>query len=689
MSAFFEEFAGEILSADPSRRYRLRQSIDLAANPPAQRVWEVSERQRIGPWIIDRSTRGGYVWRVSPDATIHELHDFRAIEHGSVRARNGVRVILLGESAAGSFGHWGTFSLASAIKDVLQGYYEDRPVEVIDLTCINALWDRCNNLLAASETLNPDFAVIYCGNNEAKNLYQRAAKGALPAYAHRFEARWGVSDLHPAEWVEALNELLSEHITRLSRDTLKICSDIGVSPLFVLPPANLKDWLWPQVLPFHLKSKNLAEWIEQANLAKEALTRLDLNTAFLHLKKAVQMDGAMCQLTQRLLAQTLLAAGDIASAKRHFIASKDAGPGPFFGGHPCLPQRGMDALKEELNRQEASYVDLPAILEKSSPDGIPGSNYFLDYCHLTASGITVAATNIGRELAAADGLKDLPKPNIEIRQPTAQETAWTALVACLHNFHYDQPLDLVRFWMQRSLASGGQTSEFLRWLLPRLRSSNREATSLPMLKKQLPEPANSGTYLFFLAKFFYHARFDVDLEKIIVETIGIHRPTTGANAKVRPRTYPTGSSSIELLSLFYSDRGRGLAPRLRPAARTGWEQLSSDIVATLFTSQLDFDCTPSRNRKLTLRAVADERTLSVIVKLNGHFVGSATIEGDAETHVFQPRRTEWCEGLNQVTIEWNELVCLYDEQAPHLIFERFERFGIYPTSCRLISVAVS
>jgi hypothetical protein len=99
------------LDFDSRAAYAAARALRFKKNQPTP--GEISER--IGPWTVVEQG-GGFIWRLDEKPSTSDIGRFCTRRSIIERKPQGVyRVVLIGESASGSYGYWGQFNLATEI----------------------------------------------------------------------------------------------------------------------------------------------------------------------------------------------------------------------------------------------------------------------------------------------------------------------------------------------------------------------------------------------------------------------------------------------------------------------------------------------------------------------------------------------------------------------------------------------
>ncbi len=665
-------------------RLELERSSGSATPPPsAERHDSLTRVPRIvGPWILRRK-RGEFDWTPDPAVNIHAGHAWKVKPHSSRRTGPDLlRILLLGSSAAGSFGYWETFSLAEAIRFKVQSAQPRRSVEVVDLAAINATWEEANVTLAAGATLRPDAVVIFAGNNECKQSLRRLEEEGHPG-ASSTDLRWALLE-DPAKGLEALEEFTGARLRTDIRRSKEICSAFEI-PLFVaIPPINMADWRGPERLPFHLTGPELSQWLELLRRARETLAAGKPAAARKALDAALKLDGGFCQATWQASSEHRLATGgDRKLVSGDLRRARDGGLGPFVRSVPQVTLRMEQAIREECKQLGLPAIDLAS--QFKARGSVPGREHFLDYCHLSANGIDRAADSIARVLLTGIGLEVGRRAPAVLKSlvPNAHDEARACMVAAIHNFHYAQPSEICVYWWTKCLKASARMRPVLEFLFGVAASSMRERITVEHLRGMGLESLLGSRHFYFFCKYLYHERFDVQMVRDLGCVLGKTPAAVDHSIAAQSATLLMHEEP-ELCTLHLMDRGLGFEPCHRSGARTGWERPWNDFVATESLSVVEF---PARKdcRTIAIDATGVVRN-SVSLSLNGYKLGEYSIREGSQVLQIPVSAQQFATPINRLEFSWDRLATVYDAPTKAQRAWRVATLGWYPVAARLHSI---
>lgn len=668
-----------------------RAFVDALSRPPdavRTRSEVLTAPSKIGPWTIHKGPKG-FTWDVADMSHPNDEIRFRRKRHQTIRTpQTSLRMLLIGESAAGSWGFFGQHNLASLLESILSGDTAGS-CEIVDLTCVNANWrDNSLPLLRAGMTLDPDVVIIYCGNNEARWLLPTLMNGDLNNAPGTFNLRWSFASGQVDEATRLLPPLFLESLGPLVAESIETCRAFGKPVLFVIPPYNFETWTPPERIPAGLSSKQLRSWTDLIEQSESALRSGEVQDAIQAAKAAVDLDGGSCQRSLHVYAQALHF-NDPSSAKQSFHKSAFAGFGPFVQAVPSFPWQAAEKLRSLLATFNAPYVDLADIFEHA--DRAPP--LFLDYCHLSERGLRIAANAIGRSLTTM-GLAPEPHDSAGSASDTLysddvrHEIGLASLCAALHSFQNRQPDHIVTGWLQECLERAPALRSLLGFISRVLCLYQREWITLQHLRSigigpsLLPE-----RFAIFILKFIYHARFDVRLCEMISVVLGEDNYWDTVAPQVQTQLNDLNG---DLRRLFYLDIRKGFSLTQREMSRRGWERPGTDFVADEFESQVMFACGEARPNTIIFRVSPPVfgAQIDFTVTLNHQSLGEMTCRDAHTSFSLDIPSGALLDRLNVLVFRWNEMMGPCD--IPH-IDERtdfVEAFGPYPIAALLHDLRV-
>jgi hypothetical protein len=691
LSSLFQRLADAVLDLDEDSRYALRASLEaLVPHEPPQ----TTITDRFGVWDISKDG-DEVLWKVrSSDLSLREQRSWHAVPHSSRRpSADTIRLVLVGCSAAASYGHWFDFSLATALEGKLNAGCGQRRFEVIDLACVNFLWENCLATLRHAATLRPDLVVFFTGNNEAKSLIRGLESGQLRHLPSALPATfWETADV-PA-MSRALHRCLEDHFRTMTRRTVRDARELGVELVVVVPQYNLVDWQAPERVPVSLTGAQLLSWWEATVWGEAMLEAGDADAALHSFEAAIALDQEQCQrsLYGRARALTMLGR-DVAEQMAAYIAARDAGMGPFTRGNPQITEGAAGVLRETLRELDVPFVDL-GVLASSSEGRPPDRHFFLDYCHLTWEGIDCLARELGRVVLEETCTgKQIHDPDLDAlavpTRPDAKSEAMAAWVAAITNYHFGQSLEICAYWLRKALKLWPPVRHLLEFLSDNLCSFWRERFTIAWFQERDWYKLFGEKHFFFFVKFFYHARFDYRLVRLIDEII--EKPVDLSDTGLGQNAVGTLSDlEGQLYSLFFLDMRQGFVTIHRTWPRKGRERLWLGVDASEPVSRVDFPADGGGKALLTLELSGPPIAAGSLcrVLLNHTEIFSFEVDSRWRRHEVPIPAGILRNGINHLSFHWSIMTGLGDLDSATSWRRYINQYGYYPVAARIHTLRI-
>lgn len=336
--------------------------------------------------------------------------------------KNVTRVFCIGGSTTYGRPYDDRTSFSGWLRRFLPAVDPSRNWEVINAGGISYASYRAARLMEELVDYEPDIFIIYSGHNEflEARTYNKLLKvpkflRSLAVYASQTRIYSLLSDLInkrnailPTEVTALLDHsvgpedyhrddakrdaIIKDYQTSLLRMT-HIGERVGAKMILVTPASNLKDFS-----PFKSEpSKNLsAQEISQVETLKKEITKAleegnEINAEVIA-SEALAIDNRDPKLLY-LHGQALLALNQIDEARNAFIQSRDEDVCPLRALTPV-----HSIVTNVARKENTGFVDFVSIVNEHSPNGIPGSEMFLDHVHPTIEGNKLLALAIVKEM---------------------------------------------------------------------------------------------------------------------------------------------------------------------------------------------------------------------------------------------------------------------------------------------------
>ncbi len=435
------------VSKDGQQMIHLLQALGLSQKPETRSSLRPADDPHdagVGIWQAVSGEDGRFVRRPDWRADWHMWADVPEI----VLREGRRRVVYLGESAARGYFYAPVVTPALVLQDMLRSCDGLEDLDVVDLARISIVLPDLLALLRQSARLRPAAVVIFAGNNwfwtrlSSREAYVEMAsvlrrKGAV---ACRAETLARIETDAVAAFRAAVEAFVAAH---------------AIPVIVVIPEFNLRGWT-SETLPL-LPEADMAEWLRCRDVARSAEGAEARRAAA---ARMLALDGGSSDVSAGLAADCALQAGDFASA-RHFLQIKRDAPCGHWVRYSARCTTGLQAaLRQTAKDLQLASVDMPELLVKATPDGIPGFDWFLDYCHLNSKGtvLTMAHTAAAVARALGGAAPDAESLRAAAPAPAPEVEAAACVLAALHGSHLRQPDESVRALLSRAASFCPETT---------------------------------------------------------------------------------------------------------------------------------------------------------------------------------------------------------------------------------------
>jgi hypothetical protein len=355
------------------------------------------------------------------------------------------RVALLGESVARGYLYDPQYNFAKVLQGMLQSSLGAANIDVVDLAKSNLGMDQLKTLFGECLALRPDVIVIFAGNNWRPQLTEADIPCVDTLLRHGGAPEMkAFLDLRAKQAVQLLGRQVNDVLDRYK----------NLPVIWVIPEFNLEDWADPVSNAPCMPANDARQWRELDACVVAALHDGDLALAEGLARKMVELDGETSSVSLRVLAQCRRAGHDLGQTRRYLEMARDAeGWDPAFAYSPRTSISIQDSLRALDSDPRNIVVDLPAIFEQYLDHALPNRRIFLDYCHLTAEGMTLTAASVASRVLAALGDNTIAPGDFQNKSqpPPAVIEGKASFLAAVHNAHFHQELEIVQYWCKRAL----------------------------------------------------------------------------------------------------------------------------------------------------------------------------------------------------------------------------------------------
>lgn len=369
-------------------------------------------------FVKHTQSNGEDIFRTAPN----KMEWFNMQSFPAIKAKNVTRIFCIGGSTTYGRPYDDLTSFCGWLRRFLPTVDSSRQWEVINAGGISYASYRAARLMEELDDYEPDLFIIYSGHNEflESRTYDELLKipefvRGIASYASRTRIYTLLYDLInkrdevlPTEVTALLDHsvgpedyhrddrkrdaILNDYKTSLIRMT-NIGERVGAQLILVTPASNIGDFS-----PFKSEPSNNLNAVEinQVETLKyeiiSALEEGDLVLAEAKAKEALTIDSRDPELLY-LHAEALRKLDRIDEARSAFKQSRD---------EDVCPLRALTPIREIVTdvakTENTGFVDFVGIVQEQSPNGISGSEYFLDHVHPTIEGNRLLALAIIDEM---------------------------------------------------------------------------------------------------------------------------------------------------------------------------------------------------------------------------------------------------------------------------------------------------
>ena len=367
------------------------------------------------------------------------------------------RVVLLGESAARGYLLDPVGNPAQALQQHLDAAAGPAAYQCVDLARTNMLLPGLRELIRRVPHLDPDVVVLFAGNNWTASVYASPQTEYTPSVVEALRHR-GYRGMREA----LLEERILPAARALLTDLLRL-RDTGVEPVIVVPEFNLTGWspldaLGVPEVP-SLPEKALAQWYALRDRAVSAVNERRWETVREGAEQMRELDEGLSPLPGHLLGRALEALGDDAGARAAYEQSRDSVCGLALNYAPRTPRVVQDLLRDFADANAIACVDLAEVLSRADAPELPDAAHFLDYCHLSDSGIELAMAEVARRICGPGGEYGAVHPPTD-----AWGRAVSLLLAAVFNALHGQCAEVIHGYLRRALDACPQVVELAKAL---------------------------------------------------------------------------------------------------------------------------------------------------------------------------------------------------------------------------------
>lgn len=367
----------------------------------------------------NRSPSGQAYYETAPN----KVRWFNVQRFPARKASGTTRIFCLGGSTTYGRPYDDRTSFAGWLRAFLPRVDPGRQWEVVNAGGISYASYRVARIMEELAGYEPDLFIVYSGHNEflERRTYDRmldvpevvrdlgALASRLRIYSVLYDALDDRRDVLPAEVKplldrsvgpddyerdDAMRRVVLEHYRTSLRRMTAIAERAGAEVLLVTPASNIEDFS-----PFKsepgpgLADAALRRTQNLRDTAAAALDQEQPERALAAADEALALDNRNADL-HYLRGEALNALGRTDEARDAYIRARNEDVCPLRA-----PSSVRTIVRDVARNRDVAFIDYVQLVRRQSPDGIPGSELFLDHVHPTIEGNRLLALAIIRRMA--------------------------------------------------------------------------------------------------------------------------------------------------------------------------------------------------------------------------------------------------------------------------------------------------
>ncbi|MBC9934523.1 hypothetical protein [Chitinophaga qingshengii] len=363
---------------------------------------------------------------------------------------NKERLLLTGESVGrGSF-YGNEYSPAIILQHILNSVAGHQGSEITDLAKSGMTPGEMLSLLENAQALKPSQVVIMAGNNFFYGLYDDFIHGSLPEPLAAGE----LSGRRLKAWID---EALDHQVHVLLQELHRMFVTAGIPVTFVIPAFNLAGWKVTQqesCTPA-LSGEDLLRWEQLLETARDAQAQGDHES----LKKAAEALLALDAshpASYECLGEAALLQHQWTAARQYLETARDHTLLFRSVGKPRILSSVRNAILKYAPQYHIDTIDLNTLLAANAKNGIPGHDFFMDYCHMNMKGIRLCMVAVAVTILHQRGLQHI---SLDMLHSYAAEIApprdvncMAHIYAAIHHAHNGQGNDNIMFHLKQAFS---------------------------------------------------------------------------------------------------------------------------------------------------------------------------------------------------------------------------------------------
>ncbi|MCW8092496.1 hypothetical protein [Alteromonas sp. ASW11-130] len=573
----------------------------------------------------------------------------------------GKRVVLVGESVARGMLYDPSYTPAQVLSHMLNSQQGADEVEVIDLARTNANINILEEVVASCRQLSPDAIVIFAGNNWVGNR----------AYLNSVDNSYDISDSIKQDGIkglrtrltEALNSEVESFIDKVNSHDATANTEI----YWVVPEFNLGDWRDPHINVHWLEGKGDNEkWLSLKHEAESLHGSGEFKASIECAKKMLELDKGDCSATAYILADCHQELGEYDLQRQYLEMARDAAIVDLTRSYtPRITNDIRNIVKVKSAQYDNKLIDLREVFSERFEKVIPGRELFLDYCHLTSTGIRTAMAEVaceislsmlGKERTAKQFIENAPVVN-------AKDEADAHLLAAIHNAHWGQSFDVVSYYCKEAVDKSKDVLQIMKlfveiqnkrlpiWMNNSLSEALDDIS--PQVKRYLfSMGTNCLDQLLFDAFSTCCSQHDIQLDSYL--------------SKIQNSQHTVGNlDKINLLDPYFHSTSFSETQLIEGGANNRNDYYKAYMASSQFCFFTDAE--REQQLKVTLKLVNQlKNEQRVFIKINGQVVEKVLASNEWKScHITLPKKL-LVAGINYVQLEWPEQILNANEHLERI-----------------------
>jgi hypothetical protein len=166
------------------------------------------------------------------------------------------------------------------------------------------------------------------------------------------------------------------------------------------------------------------------------------------------LDEGCSPITGHILGRAMEALRDGTGARQAYEDSRDSVCGLLIGYTPRITRSAQELLVRFCEKNDLGHVDLRRLLAAGDLPETPDPRHFLDFCHLSESGINIAmsaAAELIHQPGTANDATDQRSRTIGRVELSSRDRAASHLIAACYNGYNKQPAPVLRRHLRSAL----------------------------------------------------------------------------------------------------------------------------------------------------------------------------------------------------------------------------------------------